>query len=241
MNNTVKIQIDLLQHSQFRELRDIFDPPNAMAALCTHYVLYQELASRAQSGEPIGRLRPKAVLSFIESLGLIRAITGDLTAPGRAEAFMAKLTTVTNYLVREGDDYVCPRFSQLNPEGDFRSKEARGGDVRTFNKRAARASQTATELSLLLPEEKFVDAAGRKLDRDVIKRLMMLIVNCDGALFLSERQPYAYTEALIQNAQLILAKFTDEQIDHTCRKVARNRFSTTRSLGANTDSLESFR
>ena len=200
----------------------MFDPPNVMAAATVHLCLYTELAQRAQQGEPLGHLSRKAQASLIESLKAVESVTGPLDGDKGVE-FLRRFCTVTNYLVESDQEFICPVFIQRNPDIDFRKREERGGDIRVYNHRLRKIPATAMQMGLELNPEKFHNADGSPMDRMMTNRVMMLIVNVDSALYQPDRQHYAYTEGLIQNAAAVLNKFTEEQITMTCRRLAMNR------------------
>lgn len=229
----VKLPIDLPQRPQFRTLRDCFGRPLAVpSATYVYFILYQELCYHAKNGARPGVLPRAGIPSFAESLatgGILDRTGTEKEKPetqARQEAFealMAKLVNPVGLLIVQGDDFFCPDFAQANPDADFRSRSQRGGDARAYGHRTKHLGTKVAELSLNLSPEIFKDAAGEPLQHAQVERLTKLIYLCDSALFLQERQPYAYEPALIQNGLALLAKYTDAQIDQACRKIMLNR------------------
>ncbi len=79
----------------------------------------------------------------------------------------------------------------------------------------------AFQQALLIQEAKMVDAEGKPLDRETVRRVTRLIVSCDNALYRPDRPAWSYTEGLIQTALRVLQEFSDEEIDVVCDRLAK--------------------
>lgn len=212
MEAVLKLPSDLPQLPQFRALqRALGDEP--CRALWLWYGLFQELKYRQDEGGRCGLLPGAEVASVLSSLGVDR------------DFFDRVMVGLSRLLVAEGVDFVCPRYVLLHascaPGG--RSREQMGGDMRAFRSRQAGVTERAMQVTLALPGERFVDAEGVALDSDTVRRVTRLVICCDNALYKEPRPTAGFGEGLIQNAVGVLRKFSDEEIDFVCEKVARNR------------------
>lgn len=211
----MKVPIDLTQLPQFRLLREKLG--RAELAMLAWFTLWQELSYRLQDGGEAGRLRSE------DAPGVEQAMESAFRDIGLGEHGMLEKMVAARLLVRDGEDYVCPRFAVLHAGSAGRSQAQRGGDMRAYALRQRKAQGEAFQQSLLIPASRLVDAEGKPLSAEMVKRVTRLVVACDNALFKGARPSYGYTEGLIQDALRVLGRFTDEEIDAMCRTVALKR------------------
>jgi hypothetical protein len=235
MDSTVKLPIDLNSLPPFRELKLLL---GLERALFVWWTLWQELGYRAQEGNCPGRLPLADVPSFLASL--------EPTEPNAEQrAQLLQHLVSVRLLKQDGEDFVCPRFAMLHGEMGQRSQAQRGGDMRAFKLRMKKAGGQSFQQALLISETKLVDAEGQPLAAEEVKRVTRLIVCCDNALYKDPRPSYGFTEGLIQDALRVLKRFTDEEIDFVCNKVALHRnhpalngFTTEKLLPVFTDIVQ---
>ena len=214
MDSLIKLPIDLDKLPPFRVLRSAL---GAERALFVWFVLWQELAYRAQEGGCPGRLPKVETASFLAALEPVEA-----DAQKREQ--LLNLAFHSRLLVLDGEDYVCPRFAVLHGDmGQQRTQAQRGGDMRAYKQRMKKAGGAAFQQSLLISESKLVDEEGQPLAAEEVQRVTRLIVACDNALYKDPRPSFGFTEGLIQDARAVLKRFTDEQIDFVCNQVALHR------------------
>jgi|HubBroStandDraft_1064217.scaffolds.fasta_scaffold65046_2 hypothetical protein len=227
MSKAINLPVDLPQLSQFRDLRDKLaeacslleraDGFNAsQSALALVFTLFQELAYQAEAGSPVGLLQKKAVGGIAERLtSFARGVE-----PG---GFMAALLQ-SNWLTPQGEDYFCPRFKDMNLTlGEFSSQNTRGAFARAFAIKLQRVDGEAMQLGMNLLPKVLVDEQGQPLDETTSLRVTRIILLCDKALGLGERQSYSISEGLIQNALKVVRKFENPAIDAVLRKVTMKR------------------
>jgi hypothetical protein len=233
MDNVLRVPIDLTGLPQFRVMEERLGFAGALAAW---FILWRELGYRAQEGGAAGRLELGDVGVVRRELEQCRerpadseSRAGDAAVASRTGAGVSgtvfDLMVEARLLVKDGEEYACPRFAvlhgtQLSPS---RSLAQQGGDMRAFSLRQKRAEQVVMQQSLALPESRFVDEEGRPLDGEAVRRVMRLIVSCDNALFREARANHGFTEGLIAQALAVLKKYVDEEIDYVCRSVAKKR------------------
>lgn len=214
MESVIKLPIDLDKLPPFRAMRSAL---GLERTLYVWFVLWQELAYRAQEGNGAGRLPKTELPSFLTAL---EPVEPD---PVKREKLLDQVLSA-KLLLPDGDDYVCPRFMVLHGEmGPQRSQAQRGGDMRAYRQRMKKSEGEAFQQSLLISGGKLVDEEGLPLPAEDVRRLTRLIVACDNALYKSPRPPFAFTEGLIQDARAVLRRFADEQIDYVCTRVALHR------------------
>jgi hypothetical protein len=213
MDSIVKLPIDLNSLPPFRELKAIL---GLERALFVWWTLWQELGYRAQEGNCPGRLPGAEVASFLAALE-----PTEPNAEKRAQIF--DQLVAARLLKRDGEDYVCVRFAMTHSDMGQRSQAQRGGDMRTYKMRMRQADNQAMQQSFLINEARLVDEQGQPLSAEQVKRVTRLIVACDNALYKGARPDYGFTEGLIQEALRVLKRFTDEDIDYVCNRVALRR------------------
>lgn len=178
--------------------------------------LWRALALLGQEGREPGRVTPADRPLIVQVCA---------TATGDAPSLFTALTEGIKFFVRDGADLVCLRFAQSNThlrEG-ARSMNQRGGDLRAYTQRCVRTESESFQQSLLIAPDKLVDADGQALDASLVRRLKLLVLRVDNALFQPTRPPYLYSEELIQAALVVLAKLTDGEIAAVARQVALHR------------------
>ena len=216
MDTTVKMPIDLVQLPNFRQLRDLVG--GVERALFVWWTLWQELGYPVQEGNAPGMMPASDRTMFLAALE-----PGEPDAGKREELLKHCLTA--RLLKVEGADLFCPRFAVLHGAvgGGGGSLAQLGGDMKAYHQGKRSVPAVAFQQSLLIQEAKMVDAEGKPLSRDEVKRVTRLVVSCDNALYRSDRPAYAYTEGLIQDALVVLKQFSDEEIDIVCDRLAKYR------------------
>lgn len=219
MIQELKLPVDICSLPPFRRLKAIFGSPSK--AMLTWVILYRELAYAAQNNAAPGHFPAKdrdmiegeiareAQLSVDESAGLMdRLIEVELVK-------------------RDGDDYFCSRFIEDHTGvavGKERSKEARGGDMRSFRIGAKKAQEDAFQLGLRIAGEKYTDpATGEKMSSEMVQRVNRLIRCADLALFKNNRPDHGFTEGLICDAAMVLKGNTDAEIDILLQEIVKKR------------------
>lgn len=217
----VKLPVDLPQLAPHRAMSRALG--SSQAATHVWFVLFQQLLYRLQDGNPPGRLFKNDVPFLVESLPTV----GDHNPQEIFELLVkpeAETSQSNSLLLREGEDFVCPRFHDLYRSTSLhRSNAQRAADQKHFNQRIKDLPNEVMELGLSLPREKFVDAAGAPLDGPTMQRIIWLIRLCDNALFRPTRPLFQYPESLVQNALLIVRRFTEDEINSIGRTISRNR------------------
>ena len=218
MEAVIKLPIDYQGSLVFLRLAEWFAPgrPDVVHANHVYTAIWRALALLGQEGRDPGRVTPADRPLFEQ---ICASVTPD------PAALFAALVEGIKLFVRDGEDLVCLRFAQCNThlrEG-ARTMNQRGGDIRAFTRRCARIESEAFQQTLLIQPDKLVDADGRTLDGVTVRRLKLLVMRVDNALFKPTRPPYLYSEELIQVALVVLAKMTDGEIAEVARHIALNR------------------
>jgi len=230
MNAAAKFPLDLTELSVFRALKEALG--GVAPGVHFFWLLWRDLAQLAQEGGPLGRMTPPAQAGFADLLADLRLF------PSKADAlaFVHGPCVAAALLVRDGDDLVCLRFTNLNADLVRRvARESLGGKMKAFNAKQSKAEGRIKQLELRVPADAFKDADGSTLDTFTVQRVSRLIIGCDNAL-LRDRPPVGWTEGLVQLALGVIRKLTDEQIDYTLRKVVAYREHPA-LMGLSTDKL----
>jgi hypothetical protein len=207
----VKMPLDLTQIPPFRELKTLLG--SAGTAHSLWWELWRELGYHAQEGFAIGRLSAEAVVGFKGALA-----EQGLEAEPAFEALIK-----TKVLVLEGEDFFCPRFANLNADMRAAKRESLGGIMKRFHGNQRKAASRIVQQTLSISEDKFKDADGNPLSSEETKRVTMLIIGCDNALFKPERPSPGFTEGLIQDAVMVARKMTDDEVNYILLDIARKR------------------
>lgn len=216
--SNLALPIDLPQLPQFRQLKAHLKG-DAGSALLAWYVLWQQLAYRAQDGTPAGRLPGSDVATVVDALEDLHGAVTD------RRALFDFFESPMKLLIRDGEDYVCPRFAGLNSHLSpvARSREQRGGDMKAFVHHQKKLEDGALELGLAVDGSKFKDKDGQPIMPEEARRAWWLISTCDNALFKPARPPYGFTEALIGDAVDVVRRHGDESIRSVARRLVENR------------------
>jgi len=212
--NAAKFPLDLTDLSVFRALKEPLG--GAERALHFFWLLWRDLAQLSQEGAPLGRMKPANVSAFL-CLLVEKGLFGDLMA---AADFWEK-QVVGGLMLRDGEEVTCPRFITLNADLALKPRESRGGHGRAFALKQAKFERGLIQEGLKLPSTCFVFADGTAMPPELVQRVQRLIVSCDNALK-RDRPPIGWTEGLVTLANQVVQKFTDEQIQWVCKKVALN-------------------
>lgn len=194
----------------------VCDPSKAMHIW---YLLWQELYFRMQEGAVCGRIPFDGIPSFLRSL----AVVWPEAKEEEISVLFERAIIGTRLLVRDGNDYVSPRFIILNAKIGHQSKESKGGSAKWYKGKMKNLESEAFQQSLLIAPDKFVDETGQPLTGEETKRVVRLIKACDNALFQKDRGPEGFTEGLIQQARAVLKRYTDDEINVVCNNVAQKR------------------
>lgn len=215
MNGGVRLPADLLELSVFRALKEPLG--GTERALHVFWLLWRDLAQLSQEGASLGRMKPANMDAY---LGLLveKGWFKDLES---AREFRDRQFAATGLLTRDGEDWTCPRFIMLNPELALKPRESRGGHGRAFSIKMQRFEKSLLQGALRLPANVFVETDGTPLPTEMVQRIQRLIVSCDNALK-RDRPPIGWSESLVALALLVTKKFTDEQINWVCHKLALN-------------------
>jgi hypothetical protein len=241
MDPVLKLPIDLPHLPASRRMKELLG--DDAKVVYAWFILFQELKYRCQEGGAAGSLSKAEWASVLPLLSPDRSESGREPAGdperGRYLEKLGRLLIESRVLVEDGEEIRCPRFAALHG-GDLlgdRTMAQRGGDMRAFSIRMKRLNEGgAFQLGLHISDRKMVDEEGRPLEADTCKRVTRLIVACDNALFKSERPPLHFTEGLIQDALAVTRHYTDEEIDHVLRTIAKNR-SRPVLIGMSTEKL----
>lgn len=116
---------------------------------------------------------------------------------------------------REGVVY-CARFAALHKDLDprHRTMQQRGAAVTKHRNGLNRFARSATQLSLLIPAERFRKPDGGVMSADEVRRVMALIRAYDQALGNWERPENGegYSETLIRGACGLLQRYNEAQL-----------------------------
>ena len=214
----IKIPGDVLQSPSFRRLRDSMpvtapDDSQNRRAVWIWLTLWLELAGLQAEGGQAG-LIPKGMVDSFRLIWVDADPQGDV---------MDRLVEF-QILIKNGDDYHCPRYASLNGGmTGYRSQAQRGGDAKRFKQKMAGLEHESMQMGLTLLDKRFVDGEGVPMDPDEAKRVMMLILGCDHALFKEQRQPFAFTPVLMANAATLLRSMTGEEISRGIELIGSRR------------------
>lgn len=183
--------------------------------------LWRQLGYLAlEPGNSPGRLTPADSLLFLDEL--------KRAGVASADGILFKLADPVKLLspIPSGESgWLCPLFISLNGGmgNSQRSREQRGGDLRSFGANARAASAEAFSGGLFLDPKILVAPDGQPLSADEVRRVRYLVNLCDGALFRGARPEYSWGTALVQNALAVVRAYTDDQCFAICRKLASRR------------------
>lgn len=214
-NSTAQFPIDFKETPQFRRMENLFGAVNATFIFA---MLWRDLGYKAKEGTLPGLLPKDDAPLFVDSLTPV-----ETDNEKRSRLFNALVDPV-KLLVKDGDNFVCPLFANLNASMRNGPKmQSLGGNIRAFNLGMKRAEATAFQQALLLDSEKFVDADEQPLDADAAKRVVRLVLGCDNALFKGERPQWAFSKTMIQSAASVVRMLSDDEIDSILRTIALHR------------------
>lgn len=217
MELVLKLPIDYRESLSFRRLEE-FLGGDALRANHVYTGIWRELAYLAREGADPGRVRPC-------DHSLLRNICAAVTTDRVDELFAFLVGDHFKLFVRDGEDFLCLPFANCNSHlsPNTRSEKARGGDVRAFKARCARAEDRVFIQSLLIPADRLVDEAGQPLAGETVERIKRLVIWCDNALFKPTRGAWLYSPDLVANALPVIRRYTDAEIQQVCLYIARQR------------------
>lgn len=226
------LPVDFQESVPFRRLAFSFNGvPSKSIATIVWVALWRELTYLARDGNPPGKIIQQDIQFFINAF----SECGD----GDPKKLFDSLSSDSiKILVPVEDGFFCPMFAEYNPkiEGGL-SKEQKGAFIRSFNKRNAKLDKAGLQQTFKIGTEKFVDAAGKKLDSDMVTRTYRLVGWCDNALGKKKREADHFSVELIQNASTLAQKFTDDKIKEVLKQIVFARLNNKPGIPENSEKL----
>lgn len=222
MTAAAKFPLDLTELSVFRTLKEHLG--GKAPTVLYFWFLWRDLAQLSQEGVPLGRMKPANIAAFLSLLVDENIFHNhDQAKIFHGEHLLSTSENPGRLLVTEGEDWVCPRFINLNAELAAKPRESRGGFGRSFALKMKKFENQMMQTGLRLPSDSFIDTATHQpLDPAEVERVQRLVVSCDNALD-QTRPPIGWSEGLVALALLVIRKYKDDEIYYICRKIAVNR------------------